>query len=192
MQVCTPYVPEGPGRLTGAGGRVELKEKGDGVLGVRKARVGDASAIHELVNEFARREQMLPLSLGEVFERLRDFSVYEEDGEVVGCCALCLVWEELAELRSLAVREDAQGRGIGKALAHACAREAPALGVRRVFALSFSPGYFRKLGMVDVAKEELPHKVWADCVRCPRFPNCDEVALIAEVDEQGLHPPLER
>jgi len=166
-----------------------LGEKGERGLGVRKARAGDAAAIHKLVNDFARREQMLPLSLGEVYERLRDFFVYEEDGEVVGCCALHLVWEDLAELRSLAVREDAQGRGIGRALAAACAREAPGLGVRRIFALSFNPGYFKKFGMVEVAKEELPHKVWADCVRCPRFPNCDEVALIAEVDEGGLHPP---
>ncbi len=176
--------------LTRAGGRVESPGKGEGELGVRKARVEDAPAIHKLVNEFAKREQMLPLSLSEVYERLRDFFVYEHDGEVVGCCALRLVWEDLAELRSLAVTEEMQGRGIGRALAEACAREAPALGVRRIFALSFRPAYFRKMGMVDVAKEELPHKVWADCVRCPRFPNCDEVALIAEVDESGrLHPP---
>jgi len=158
-------------------------------LGVRKARVEDAPAIHKLVNDFARREQMLPLSLGEVYERLRDFFVFEQDGAVVGCCALHLVWEDLAELRSLAVREDLQGRGIGRALAEACIAEAPGLGVRRIFVLSLNPGYFKKLGMVETAKETLPHKVWADCVKCPKFPNCDEVALIAEVDESGARPP---
>jgi len=158
-------------------------------MGVRMARVADAPAIHALVNHYARGEVMLPLSLGEVYDRLRDFVVCEEDGVIVGCGALHVVWEDLAEVRSLAVREDARGRGLGRALFQACVAEAPALGVARVFVLTFAPDFFRKLGMVDVAKETLPHKVWSDCVRCPRFPHCDEVALIAAVDEAGVHPP---
>jgi amino-acid N-acetyltransferase len=157
-------------------------------MGVRKARADDVPAIHALVNHYARKEQMLPLSLSDVYDRLRDFFVHEEDGEILGCCALHVVWEDLAEVRSLAVREDAHGRGIGRALLAAGVRDAPALGVRRVFTLTFVPEFFRKLGMADTPKESLPHKVWADCVRCPHFPNCDEVALIAAVDGTGLRP----
>ncbi len=142
-------------------------------MSVRKARVDDAPAIHALVNRFARKEKMLPLSLGLVYERLRDFFVYERRGKV----------------RSLAVQKEYQRRGIGAALFHACIEEAPRLGVRRVFTLTFVPAFFQRMGMTLVAKETLPHKVWADCVRCPRFPNCDEVALVADLDEHGLRPP---
>jgi len=156
---------------------------------VRKARVGDAAAIHKLVNHYARKELMLTLSLGMVYDRLRDFSVCEEDGQVVACGSLHVVWEDLAEVRSLAVREDMQRRGIGRALFHDCLRQAPELGVRRVFALTFVPEFFRKMGMTDVPKETLPHKVWADCVRCHRFPNCDEVALIINVADALLSAP---
>ncbi len=156
---------------------------------VRKARVDDAPAIHELVNRFARREQMLPLPLGLVYERLRDFFVCERRGRVVGCGALHVVWEDLAEVRSLAVQREYQRRGIGSALFRACIGEAPKLGVTRIFTLTFVPDFFQKMGMVQVAKETLPHKVWSDCVRCPRFPNCDEVALVADLGEHGLRPP---
>jgi len=155
-------------------------------MAVRKARADDAPAIQNLVNYYARKEVMLPLSLSDVYERLRDFFVYEEKGEIIGCGALHVVWEDLAEVRSLAVRPEARGRGIGRALFESCVREAPALGVRRVFALTFVPGFFQKLGLREVGKETLPHKVWSDCVRCPRFPNCDEVALVAEVDQDGV------
>ena len=158
-------------------------------MAVRKARVDDAPAIHALVNHFARKEQMLALSLGMVYERLRDFSVYDEKGEVLGCGALHVVWEDLAEVRSLAVREDNQRHGIGSSLFHACLEEAPALGVRRLFVLTFVPDFFRKMGIADVAKETLPHKVWSDCVRCHRFPNCDEVALVVDLHGARLSPP---
>lgn len=154
-------------------------------MAVRKAHVGDAPAIHRLVNHYAREEVMLPLSLGDVYDRLRDFCVYEENGDLLACGALHVVWEDLAEVRSLAVREDARGRGIGRELFDALVHEAPALGVSRVFVLTFVPDFFARLGMAHADKESLPHKVWADCVRCPRFPNCDEVALMAEVTAGG-------
>jgi len=154
-------------------------------MAVRKARVGDVPAIHALVNHYAREEAMLPLSLSEAYDRLRDFFVCEENGEVVGCCALHVVWEDLAEVRSLAVREDTKGRGLGHELFGACVGEAPRLGVRRIFVLTFVPDFFSSLGLREVGKEMLPHKVWADCVRCPRFPNCDEVALLASVGPDG-------
>ncbi len=156
---------------------------------VRKAQVGDAPAIHALVNCFERKEKMLPLPLGLVYERLRDFFVCEHRGRLVGCGALHVVWEDLAEVRSLAVQRDYQRRGIGTALFRACVEEAPRLGIKRIFVLTFVPEFFQKMGMVLVPKETLPHKVWSDCVRCPRFPNCDEVALVADLDEHGLRPP---
>ena len=155
-------------------------------MAVRKAQVDDAPAIQALVNSYARQERMLSLSLSDVYERLRDFFVLEEEGALVGCCALHVVWEDLAEIRSLAVREDRMGQGVARALVAACVGEAPGLGVRRVFTLTYLPGFFEKLGMAQVEKETLPHKVWMDCVRCPHFPNCDEVALLAAVDEEGI------
>lgn len=155
---------------------------------VRKARVGDVPAIHALVKEFARQEAMLPLSLSEVYEKLRDFFVAELDGAVVGCAALHVVWEDLAEVRSVAVRKDLQGRGIGRGLVLACVSEAPALGVARVFTLTYVPDFFQRLGFACVEKDALPHKVWSDCVRCPHFPNCNEVSLIADVDGEGILP----
>ncbi len=159
-------------------------------MGVRKAHVTDAGAIHRLVNQYAREQVMLPLSLGEVYDRLRDFVVIEEEGALLACGALHVVWEDLAEVRSLAVEPSACRRGLGRQIFQACVEEAPVLGVRRVFVLTFVPDYFRRLGMERTDKESLPHKVWADCVRCPRFPNCDEVALIASVTAEGTLRPL--
>jgi amino-acid N-acetyltransferase len=158
-------------------------------MAVRKARVDDAPAIHALVNHYARKEVMLPLSLSMVYDRIRDFLVYETGGEVLGCCALHVVWEDLAEIRSLAVREDKARQGIGRALFSAGIADAPALGVNRLFALTFVPEFFRKMGMVQVSKDTLPHKVWSDCVRCPRFPNCDEVAMMADLHGPRIAPP---
>jgi amino-acid N-acetyltransferase len=134
-------------------------------MGVRKAHVTDAGAIHRLVNHYAREQVMLPLSLGEVYDRLRDFVVFEEEDAVLACGALHVVWEDLAEVRSLAVEPRARDRGLGRRLLLACIQEAPGLGVRRVFVLTFVPEFFRRLGMEPTEKEALPHKVWADCVR---------------------------
>jgi amino-acid N-acetyltransferase len=159
-------------------------------MGVRKAHVTDAPAIHRLVNRYAREQVMLPLSLGEVYDRLRDFVVYEEGEGVLACGALHVVWEDLAEVRSLAVEPSARDRGLGRRLFQACVQEAPGLGVRRIFVLTFVPEFFRRLGMEPAEKEALPHKVWADCVRCPRFPNCDEVALVASVTPEGTLQPV--
>ena len=158
-------------------------------MAVRKARVSDVPAIHRLVNDYARAELMLPLSLSDVYERLRDFFVFAVDEEVVGCGALHVVWEELAEVRSLAVQEEARGRGIGRKLVEACLREAPGLGVRRVFVLTYVPEFFARFGMAEVDKAALPHKVWADCLRCPHFPNCDEVALLVHLEPPGDAAP---
>jgi len=148
---------------------------------VEKARIDDPPRIVALVNHYADRQLMLPRSLNETYECLRDFFVWREGGEVLGCAALHVSWEGLGEIRSLAVREDATGRGIGRRLVESCLEEARELGMRRVFVLTYIPEFFEQFGFRPYAKENLPHKVWADCLNCPKFPDCDEVALALDL-----------
>ena len=148
---------------------------------ISKARFGDAETIISIVNHFAAQELMLARSLQDVYEHLRDFFVYREAERILGCAALHICWDKLAEIRSLAVLEEAQRKGIGAALVEACLEEARALGAQKVFTLTYVPEFFRRFGFRDYPKEKLPHKVWADCLRCPKFPNCDEQSLIVEL-----------
>jgi len=148
---------------------------------IRKAKMEDVPVVHELVNYYASRGEMLARSRSEIYEGLRDFFIAEEEGQLLGCAALHINWEDLAELRSLAVSTAAQKRGIGKKLVEACIQEARDLGVSKVYALTYRPGFFEQLGFGLVPKETLPHKVWGDCLKCPQFPNCDEDALLMEV-----------
>ncbi len=141
----------------------------------------DVPIVHELVNDYASRGEMLARSRSEIYEGLRDFFIAEEEGQILGCAALHINWEDLAEVRSLAVLETAQKRGIGKKLVEACIQEARALGVAKVYALTYRPGFFEQLGFDQVPKETLPHKIWGDCLKCPQFPNCDEDAVMMEI-----------
>jgi amino-acid N-acetyltransferase len=150
-------------------------------VAVRKACMADVEPIFALVNTYSRLQIMLPRSRADLYESLREFQVAEADGEVVGCGALAIQWDGLAEIKSLAVAEPAQGRGIGQRLVAACLEEARSLGIGRVFALTLAPAFFERLGFARLAKEALPHKVWADCVRCPKFPDCDEEALVIDL-----------
>jgi RNA 3'-terminal phosphate cyclase (ATP) len=145
---------------------------------VRKARASDVPAMQALVAQFAARGELLPRTLNEFYQQLRDFFVAEVAGEVVGICALSLYWEDLAEVRSLAVQEAHGGRGLGASLVRACVAEASALGIRRVFALTYRPGFFARLGFREIDKRELPQKIWKDCFKCAKFANCDETAVI--------------
>ena len=154
---------------------------------IRKAKITDVKAIQSLVNQYADTGQMLPRTLNELYEHLRDFHVYEEQEALVGVCALHVSWEGLAEVRSLAVRQDMTKRGIGAQLVQQCLREAAELQVSRVFVLTYQDGFFRKLGFQEVDKKELPHKIWTDCLNCVKFPNCDEIAL--EIILPALHIP---
>jgi amino-acid N-acetyltransferase len=149
---------------------------------IRKARLSDVKEIQRLVNFYADRGEMLPCSLSELYERVRDFYVFEDRGEIVGVSALHLSWEDLAEIRSLAVKEPYIRRGIGTDLVKACLEEAGSLGIRRVFALTYKPNFFQHLGFRPVDKSQLPHKIWTDCVKCVKFPECDEIAMILELD----------
>jgi amino-acid N-acetyltransferase len=148
---------------------------------IRKARMNDVEAIHALVTEFGKRELMLPRSRSELYDSLRDFVVAVVKGRVVGCAALSIVWEGLAEIQSLAVDRRHQKHGIGRRLVRACLLEARRIGVTRVFALTLVPAFFEHLGFGRVAREELPHKIWSDCVKCAKFPDCDELALAIDI-----------
>ena len=148
---------------------------------MRKARIGDVPQIHALVNNFAGKGEMLGRSRSELYEGLRDFFVVEQDGKILGCSALHINWEDLAEVRSLAVLPELHGKGMGKTLVKACIEEARSLGIARVYALTYRPAFFEGIGFSRIPKESLPHKVWGDCLKCPQFPNCDEDAVIMEL-----------
>ncbi len=149
---------------------------------IRKARMGDVKAIQKLIADYARKGDMLPRSLAEIYENLRDYFVFVDDGngDVAGSAAIHIMWEDLAEVRSLAVAEGRMRQGVGTQLVEACVSEAIVLGVTRVFALTYKPEFFEKLGFRKVDKSELPHKIWSDCLKCSKFPDCDEVALVAD------------
>ena len=145
---------------------------------VRKARIKDVPAIQQLVNSFADEGAMLHRPLSEIYENLRDFLVVEVDGQVVGCCALHINWEDLVEIKALAVAVEWQRKGFGTMLVKECLREARELGLPTVFALTLKPEFFSKLGFVQEDIARLPRKVWGECYRCVKFPNCDEVAMV--------------
>jgi len=144
---------------------------------IRKAILQDARQIHRLLLNYAKDGLVLSRSLMEIFEAIRDFYVFVEEGRVVGAAALNICWEDLAEVRSLVVDESFAGRGIGKHLVEACLSEARVLGIGRVFALTYQQVFFEKLGFSVIEKSELPQKIWGDCIKCAKFPECDEIAL---------------
>ena len=149
---------------------------------VEKARINDAIQMHRIINLFADRGEMLPRSLSDIYENIRDYYIYREDNKVIACAALHISWSELAEIKSVAVAEEYQGKGFGKLLINACLDEAKELGLPTVFCLTYRPGFFSRFGFTEVDKMELPQKVWSECYRCPKFPNCDEVAMILHID----------
>ena len=145
---------------------------------VEKARISDVTQMQKLVNYFADKGEMLARPLSEIYENIRDYFVVRQDERVIACAALHVNWSDLAEIKSVAVAEDSQKEGTGAQLVEACLNEAKNLGIPTVFCLTYKPAFFEKLGFSQVEKMELPHKVWGECYRCPKFPNCDEVALI--------------
>jgi len=144
---------------------------------IRKAILQDARQIHKLLLNYAKDGLVLPRSLMDIFEAIRDFYVFVEEDRVVGAAALNICWEDLAEVRSLVVDQSHNGRGIGRYLVEACISEARQLGIGRVFALTYQQVFFEKLGFRVIEKSELPQKIWGDCIKCAKFPECDEIAL---------------
>ncbi|MBI5015617.1 MAG: N-acetyltransferase [Deltaproteobacteria bacterium] len=139
-----------------------------------------------LLDDFARSGDLLARSRLSLYETIRDFFVLKEGDELVGLSALHICWIDLAEVRSLAVRRDRQGKGYGRVLVERCLDDARRLGLRRVFALTYRPEFFGSLGFQQVDKSELPHKVWQDCVHCAKFPECDETAVMRDLEGETL------
>ena len=143
-----------------------------------KARVSDVPQMQQLINSFADKGEMLARSLSEIYENIRDYFVIRQGERVIGCVALHVSWSDLAEIKSLAVAEGCQRQGIGNQLVAACIKETKELGIPTIFCLTYKPAFFEKCGFSQVDKAELPRKVWGECYRCPKFPDCNEVALI--------------
>jgi amino-acid N-acetyltransferase len=150
---------------------------------IRKARMQDVKAVHKLLMECSGQGLLLPRPLNQLYGHLREFFVVDPDdgSPVVGCCGLAIAWDNLAEVRSLAVDERMRGAGFGRKLVDACLSEAVTLGIYKVFTLTYQDNFFRKMGFVEVTKDTLPQKVWADCINCPKFPECDEIAMQIEL-----------
>lgn len=148
---------------------------------IRKATVGDIKAIQELINFYAKLDKMLPRSLNELYENIRDFFVCEQEGKVAGCVALHVTWEDLAEIRSLVVAESIQKKKLGTELVDAAIADAKKLNIKRLFALTYVPSFFEKLGFRKIEHSELPHKIWSECIKCVKFPDCEEIALVKDI-----------
>ena len=152
---------------------------------VEKAKIPDVPQMHQLINYFADKGEMLPRPLSELYEDIRDFFVIRDGERVIACAALHVSWSDLAEIRSVAVAEDSQKKGLGEQLVAACLKEAAELGIKTIFCFTYQPAFFKRHKFIDIDKMELPRKVWTDCFRCPQFPNCDETALIYHAEEQS-------
>ncbi len=152
---------------------------------VEKATVRDVEQMHKLINYYADKSEMIARPLSEIYENIRDYFVVRQGERVVGCVALHVSWLDLAEVKSLAVAEGSREQGIGVRLVEACLKEAEEIGTATVFCLTYKPDFFEKLGFSQVDKAELPRKIWTECYRCPKFPDCDEVALIRRLEVKG-------
>ena len=151
---------------------------------IRKAFIKDVKPIHRLLSHYADQGLLLPRSLSELYDHLRDHFVVEDrrsQESIIGVSALGICWEDLAEIRSLAIAKDEQGKGLGSQLVETCLEEARSLGLKRVFTLSYVPDFFSKLGFGEVEKSVLPQKIWGDCLKCPKFPDCDETAMLIDL-----------
>ena len=150
---------------------------------IRKARLKDVNEIQQLIKLYSTRGTILPRSLSELYDHLRDFFVSIHQRKVVGICALHICWDGLAEVRSLAVKEEDRHKGMGAKLVRACLEESKSLGAKKVFALTYHPEFFEKLGFKIVDKAMLPHKIWTDCLKCVKFPDCDEIAVVKDLND---------
>jgi amino-acid N-acetyltransferase len=150
---------------------------------IRKATIEDIKPIHALLMHYGAQGKLLPRPLSQLYDDVRNFTVCVDlkKNEIVGCCALQFCWEDLAEIRSLAVREDYLGQGIGAQLLEAAFEEAKTFKIKKIFTLTYKPEFFKKFGFVKIDKSNLPLKIWSDCIHCVKFPDCDETAMIKEL-----------
>ena len=154
-------------------------------MNIRSAKISDAEAIYALINFYAERDRMLFRPLADIYENLQAFTVAEIDGKVVGCCALQIIWSDLAEIKSLAIDEANTDKGFGKMLVAAAVEQAGQMGLEKIFALTLRPEFFEKSGFGVVEKDTLPMKVWSDCAKCPKQQNCDEIAVFKTISGES-------
>jgi amino-acid N-acetyltransferase len=149
---------------------------------IRKAKITDTGAIHTLISSWAKKGKVLERPLNYIYENIRDFWVFEYNKKIIACCALHIIgWQDLGEVKSLVVSEKFQGQNIGTDLVEKCIEEAKSLGIRKVFALTFVPKFFKKIGFKEINMKKLPHKIWSDCVNCVCFPDCKEKAVVIKI-----------
>ena len=153
---------------------------------VERARISDVTQMHKLINEFDGKGEMLARPLSEIYENIRDYFVVREGDRVIACAALHVNWSDLAEVKAVAVAESNQRQGVGDLLIQSCLKEAKELGIPTVFCLTYKTAFFKRLGFTEVDKMGLPQKVWNECYRCPKFPNCDEIALVYHMEGEAL------
>ncbi|MFH1825175.1 MAG: N-acetyltransferase [Candidatus Firestonebacteria bacterium] len=148
---------------------------------IEKAKVKDGLEIQKLINIYAKEGKMLERAILEIYESIRDFFVYKKSGKIIGVAALTICWSDLAEIRSLAVVKSESNKGLGEKLVKECLNEAKKLGIKKVFVLTYIPEYFYEFGFKKVDRNDLPHKIWKDCVKCSKFPDCGEVPMVKEI-----------
>ncbi len=154
---------------------------------IRKASIKDVKSIYKLLKIYGDKGELLPRPLSRLYDHLRDFWVYEhQDGDIIGCCALQFCWEDLAEVRSLAVHPDHTKKGVGTDLVMVSMDDAKTYDISEVFALTYRPGFFAHLGFSRIDLAELPLKVWSDCIPCVKFPDCDEIAMSIKIRPDRL------
>lgn len=154
-----------------------------GIPMIRKATIKDVKSIHRLLHEYGNKGELLPRPLSQLYDHVRDFAVYvnDEDERVLGCCALQFCWEDLAEIRSLAVHPAHAGQKIGSKLVENALSEAHVYHMRQIFTLTYRPGFFKRFGFKQINRADLPLKIWGDCIMCVKFPDCDETAMMKEL-----------
>ena len=151
---------------------------------IRKATIKDVKAIHELLQIYGDKGELLPRPLSALYDHLRDFFVFQdENNQILGCCALQFCWEDLAEIRSLAVHPDHLNKKVGSTLAEAALSDAAAYNVKKIFTLTYRPDFFKRYGFAVIDRSELPLKIWSDCILCIKFPDCDEIAMMKSLDQ---------
>ncbi|MCD6585308.1 MAG: N-acetyltransferase [Desulfobacteraceae bacterium] len=152
---------------------------------IRNATIEDIKNIHAMLKYYGDKGKLLARPLSKLYDHVRDFSVFTEvqnTKKIIGCCALQFCWEDLAEIRSLAVREDVTGKSIGKQLVEKTFEEAKQYKIKSLFTLTYKPAFFEKFGFIQIDKADLPIKIWADCINCVKFPDCDEIAMIKALE----------
>ncbi len=148
---------------------------------LRKAQIYDVERINELVNQFAKKDLMLPRPLSELYENIRDYFVYVNNENIIGCAALHIFWKDLGEIKSVAVDSSFQKKGFGRELIQKCIEDGGKLGINRLFVLTYIPDFFENIGFKRIDKDLLPHKIWSECIKCYKFPDCGEVPLMIEI-----------